>query len=243
MNTMNTSKSVTNTIYAVFALLALACFALSPTAQAGRPQPTPTPTPAPPGNSFPNGVREFTASNTFVVPGGVYKLLVEIWGAGGGGGGTSNPSSNGGGNLGGGGSAGAYTRGVLTVVPGTTITVIVGIGGPGGQIAMNGGDGGSSSVSNGSSSITSGGGHGGTPGTLIPNSQGAWGAPATPDPNWFGRGCAEVFDMGQGVWAQTNYEPFVGTVSPHGAWGAPQASSNVPGPGLTGMNGYVLITY
>src|SRR5215469_13120078 len=175
---MNEFKSVRNIIYAAVALLALACFALSPTAQAKpTPTPTPTPTPAPPGSSFPNGIREFTASNTFVVPDGVYKLLVEIWGAGGGGGGTSNLLPGGYVNDGGVGSVGAYTRGVLTVVPGTTITVIVGIGGPGGQIAMNGGDGGSSSVSNGSSSITSGGGRGGAPGNS--SGTGASGVPAT----------------------------------------------------------------
>ena len=41
---MNTCRLITNTIYAAFALLALACFALSPTAQA-KPPPTPTPNP------------------------------------------------------------------------------------------------------------------------------------------------------------------------------------------------------
>ena len=225
-------KRITNITYPAFALLALACFALSPTAQA-KPQPTPTPTPAPPG-----GVREFTASSTFVVPDGVYKLLVELWGAGGGGGGVFVSSSQ----YGGLGSAGAYTRGVLNVVPGTTVTVIVGIGGSGGQSNGNGGDGGSSSVNNGSSSITSGGGHGGAVGNLL--SPGADGAPATPDPNWFGRASAESpsWSPDRGwFWVPNIGSPFVGTVEPRGGFGGIISSIRyLPSPGA---DGYVLITY
>ena len=47
MNTMNTVRSVRHTFYIAFALLTLACFALSPTAQAKPPHPTPTPIPTP----------------------------------------------------------------------------------------------------------------------------------------------------------------------------------------------------
>jgi hypothetical protein len=231
-------KRITNITYPAFALLALACFALSPTAQA-KPQPTPTPTPAPPG-----GVREFTASSTFVVPDGVYKLLVELWGAGGGAGGCLNQPAQSE-EPGGLGSAGAYTRGVLNVVPGTTVTVIVGIGGSGAQCNFNGGDGGSSSVSNGSSSITSGGGHGGAVGNYL--GPGADGAPATPDPNWFGRASAESQswspDRGW-FWVPNIGLPFVGTVEPRGAFGGIIYSSMNNGrPGGPGADGYVFITY
>jgi hypothetical protein len=40
-------KRITNITYPTFALLTLACFALSPTAQAGKPHPSPTPIPTP----------------------------------------------------------------------------------------------------------------------------------------------------------------------------------------------------
>jgi len=260
-------KTITKITYPGFALLALACFALSPTAQAGRPHPSPTPsatpTPPPAGGGFPNGIREFTASNTFVVPDGVNKLLVEVWGAGGGAGGTSSEPISGHGtyNLGGQGSAGAYTRGVLNVVPGTTINVIVGIAGSGGQIASNGGDGGSSSVNNGSSSITSGGGHGGTAGNSSGPGPGADGAPATPDPNWFGKASAESwsytytgdwgFPSPPIFWVRNIDLPFIGTVHPHGGFGASAGTKygggsgqdSVASPGGPGTDGYVFITY
>ena len=60
----------------------------------------------------------YTGSNqSFVVPLGVTSVNVYMWGAGGGGG------------LGGGGGAGCYVQGVLTVIPGETLTIVVGQGG------------------------------------------------------------------------------------------------------------------
>lgn len=60
----------------------------------------------------------YTGSNqSFVVPSGVTSVNVYMWGAGGGGG------------LGGGGGAGCYVQGVLTVIPGETLTIVVGQGG------------------------------------------------------------------------------------------------------------------
>lgn len=58
--------------------LTLALFALAPTAgAAGKGPPT--------NSGVPNGMQEFTTvgNNGFVVPTGVTKLLVEVWGAGG----------------------------------------------------------------------------------------------------------------------------------------------------------------
>ena len=60
----------------------------------------------------------YTGSNqSFVVPSGVTSVTVYMWGAGGGAG------------LGGNGGAGCYVQGVLTVVPGETLTIVVGQGG------------------------------------------------------------------------------------------------------------------
>jgi hypothetical protein len=61
-----------------------------------------------------NGVQEFTLSGSFVVPAGITRLLVEMWG----GGSDVFPGGAGGG--------GAYARSVITVVPGSTLTVQVG---------------------------------------------------------------------------------------------------------------------
>ena len=60
----------------------------------------------------------YTGSNqSFVVPSGITSVTVYLWGAGGGAG------------LGGGGGAGCYVQGVLTVIPGETLTIVVGQGG------------------------------------------------------------------------------------------------------------------
>ncbi len=63
----------------------------------------------------------FTTSGTFIVPPGVTSITVELIGAGG----------NGGGNGGGGGGGGGYARGVFTVTPGTSYSMVVGAGGSG----------------------------------------------------------------------------------------------------------------
>lgn len=60
----------------------------------------------------------YTGSNqSFVVPSGITSVNVYMWGAGGGAG------------LGAGGGAGCYVQGILTVIPGETLTIVVGQGG------------------------------------------------------------------------------------------------------------------
>jgi|GEM_PF-3595240 len=61
----------------------------------------------------------FTASGTFVVPVGVNSITIEMVGAGG----------SGGGNGGGGGGGGGYAKGTFTVSPGTSYSIVVGVGG------------------------------------------------------------------------------------------------------------------
>src|ERR1035441_9634477 len=71
-------------------------------------------------------IQVFTTNGTFVVPGNVTRIKVELWG-GGGGGGKGSSSWNGGG-----GGAGGYAFNVFSVIPGTNFIVTVGIGGTNG---------------------------------------------------------------------------------------------------------------
>ena len=75
------------------------------------------------------GVREFVASGSFVVPAGVSRVMVEMWGGGGGG----HASGNGGGT-------GAYVQCVLPVTAGETLECVVGSGGVSGQPSQDGGN-------------------------------------------------------------------------------------------------------
>lgn len=65
-----------------------------------------------------------TGSQQWTVPAGVTSITVDVWGAGGGGG--RRRSSDG---ASGGGGGGAFSRSILTVTPGTTLTIFVGNGG------------------------------------------------------------------------------------------------------------------
>ena len=83
---------------------------------------------APAGVSAATNTQEFTTSGTFVVPTRVTKITVVTWGGGGAGGGCISSSSSRGGAGGGG---GAYAGSTLTVTPGQTVYVVVGVGGIG----------------------------------------------------------------------------------------------------------------
>jgi gliding motility-associated-like protein len=77
-------------------------------------------------------------ATTWTVPSGVTSINVQLWGGGGGGAGAG-PA-----NGAGGGGGGAYTVSTMTVVPGTTYTLTVGVGGTGGAgcaVPGNGADG------------------------------------------------------------------------------------------------------
>lgn len=60
----------------------------------------------------------YDQNGSFVVPAGITKVFVEIWGAGGGG------------SSGGGGAAGTYIQSVQNVIPGASLTITIGSGGP-----------------------------------------------------------------------------------------------------------------
>ncbi len=85
---------------------------------------------APEASQFQNE-KLFKYSTTWVVPAGVTRIMAEVWGGGAGGpiydyGGSGNTTliANGGG-------AGGYARGFMPVTPGSSLTLVVGIGGTG----------------------------------------------------------------------------------------------------------------
>jgi hypothetical protein len=68
-----------------------------------------------------------TGANNWIVPAGITRIMVEIWGGGGGGGAW------------GGGGGGGYVRGIFTVAPTDNISFNVGLGGTGASDGTNGG--------------------------------------------------------------------------------------------------------
>lgn len=87
-------------------------------------------------------------SGTWTVPAGVTKIYAEVWGGGGGGSGT------------GGGGGGGYTAGIITVIPGSSVSYSIGAGGAPGS--PNASDGGNSAVFNSTSTLLANGGAGNT---------------------------------------------------------------------------------
>jgi hypothetical protein len=89
------------------------------------------------GTNFIPSIRVFVSSGTFIVPTGVTKIEVELWGGGGGGGrGYSVATNNDGtdrGYSGGGGGAGGYGWNVFYVTPGANYTVTTPVDTDGGQ--------------------------------------------------------------------------------------------------------------
>jgi hypothetical protein len=79
-----------------------------------------------------SGTSEY--NTTWVVPGGITKIMVEAWGGGAGG----NKAGLGGG--GSGGDSGGYARGIITVVPGQTANITIGGGGIGLGATYNSGN-------------------------------------------------------------------------------------------------------
>ncbi len=131
-----------------------------------------------PASGFSN-MQVFTASGTFTVPAGITKAKITVVGGGGSGGlggtgaffnqGTSTVPTNGG--AGGAGGAGGYAVGIFTLIPGTNISVTVGVGGTSsfstlisataGGAGAAGGNATNGSASNGVNGANGGGGTGG----------------------------------------------------------------------------------
>lgn len=106
-------------------------------------------------SALPFAQQYFTATGTFTVPAGVYRLRIHAWGAGGGG--TGDVGGGGGGS----GGSGAYCTKLVEVEPGDVVTITIGAGGAAevgtGGSASNGG---STTVVVGASTSVAGGGFG-----------------------------------------------------------------------------------
>ncbi|HSE34836.1 MAG TPA: hypothetical protein VLB83_01805, partial [Candidatus Paceibacterota bacterium] len=97
-----------------------------------------------------------TANTTWVAPDGVGTVYVEAWGGGGGGAGGASGNC-----CGGGGGGGAYARSMVSVTPGNSYTVVVGIAGTAGANTPTAGGNGGDSMFSASSTILAKGGIGG----------------------------------------------------------------------------------
>ncbi|MFC1647862.1 glycine-rich domain-containing protein [Nanoarchaeota archaeon] len=207
----------------------------------------------------------YTYTSSWVAPGGVYEVQVELWGAGGAGGG-SNSNYDGGG----GGAGGQFVRKNITVVPGTNYTITVGSGGTGaansngnpggdtwfnhtgtviakggagGQSFLNGAGGGAGSTSGGFGTVVYPGGNGGD-GIADTSSGGGGGGAGTTGAG----GNASGVTQGSGT-ANWGGAGGVGTTARDGAGGAGSnygggsggsTKSSVPN---SGGDGLVNLTY
>lgn len=190
------------------------------------------------GGNATHGEKLFTANGTFVVPEGVFILMVTAVGGGGGGGGGAYNGSGGSS-----GSIGATYELAVFVVSGESISVQVGAGGGGGNSSPNGGGGGSAGGSTAGAGISSryGGGGGGGGGASGINSRilakgGSGGSGAS------GRGTNEIGGAGgaggAGAGSDRLRSAFVSSVygSPGslGASGIPNYNVHAGGAGTSG---------
>lgn len=75
---------------------------------------------------FAPGMLSITSSQSIIVPAGVTRMHVRLWGGGGGGGGAYSD-----GGAGSGGAGGGFTEGIFPVTPNASIFVTIGLGGAG----------------------------------------------------------------------------------------------------------------
>ncbi len=187
-----------------------------------------------------SGRQEFQSNGTFVVPAGVSRLSVELYGAGGGGAIMRC-------NSGGGGGAGAYTSTVLAVQEGQTLTINVGIGGVGGALSStSGGNGGDSQILDASNTVLSVA-HGGTGGQADsppcgPPTAGAAGGPSDPNAmiSHSGASAPSFSPLGSGGMGYL----ITGFVfQPNGQFGGGGAGVVVTPPAQAGQGGYALFSW
>jgi trimeric autotransporter adhesin len=199
----------------------------------------------------------FSSSTTWTCPTGVTKIYIELWGASGGGGGGSGAYTNNGcmvwnglgwsGSMGGSGGSGGYNSDTVSVVPGQTYSLIVGIGGSGGSggncIGSDGSSGGSSQFL---SLIAEGGGPGlGVHASLAngSNSGSQFGISGTVQ-NWF---YPSVTSNIPSYIPSTVFHD-VPSLAPGGYRGTAGGAGNYscscgPGSGAAGTDGFILIHY
>jgi hypothetical protein len=194
------------------------------------------------GGSIPRGLAEFQQSGYFIVPDGVTRIQVELWGAGGAG---LSPNASGSGT---GGGSGMYARGLLSVVPGNVYLVKIGLGGN----TSGSGDGGSTSFNNNLTAteiVTALGGHVGSGTASGCQGPGSAGSPLYQDidlrsiqiwrsGNLGGRNCPPSAVLIHGG------VPIRGTVDPPiTTSGGDGGQPNGGAPAQPGGDGYALITW
>jgi len=193
-----------------------------------------------------SGRQEFQSNGTFVVPAGVSRLSVELYGAGGGGAVMQC-------NSGGGGGGGAYTSTVLAVQEGQTLTINVGTGGGGGSLSpsststsgTSGGNGGDSQILDASTVPVAHGGSGGqadAPPCVAPTTGAAGGAS---DPNAMishsGASAPSFVPLASGG---MGYLITGFAFQPNGQFGGGGAGVVFPtSPAQAGQGGYVLLSW
>lgn len=197
----------------------------------------------PPGPGL-NGRQDFQAAGTFVVPTGVNRLSVELYGAGGGG--AVVPC-----NGGGGGGGGAYTSTILAVQEGQILTISVGAGGSAGTSATTaaGGNGGETQVLDANTNVLAYA-RGGGAGQPYPPAGVTCGAPApgaaggAADPNaalsHSGASAPNVFSPYNNGAAGYQVPGFA--FQPNGQVGGGGAGAYYP-PAQAGQGGYALLTW
>ena len=197
----------------------------------------------PPGPGL-NGRQDFQAAGTFVVPSGVNRLSVELYGAGGGG--AVVPC-----NGGGGGGGGAYTSTILAVQEGQILTISVGAGGSAGTSATTaaGGNGGDTQVLDANTNVLAYA-RGGGAGQPYPPARVTCGAPApgaaggAADPNaaisHSGASAPNVFSPYNNGAAGYQVPGFA--FQPNGQFGGGGAGAYYP-PAQAGQGGYALLSW
>lgn len=185
------------------------------------------------GGGLPTNFQVFDANGTFVVPAGVTRVMVEVWGGGGGGGASSQTGAGGGG----GGGGGGYGRQILTVIPGASHSVTIGAGGGSGGaggttsfgalMSASGGTGGASAGSTGGGAA---GGTGGTSAAALNVAGGSGGGS--------GNGDTQATAAGGMGGAAPNGGPGGGGGRGHFSSGSPGRTGSVPGGGGGGAGGW-----
>lgn len=186
----------------------------------------------------------WTSSGTYswVCPSGVYQVLFRGWGPGGGGGGGSN------GSPGGGGGGGGYLEVLLSVVPGQSYEVVVGVGGTVSTAVSATSFGGATSVFGGGNGGNGGSGQVGVGGTAGSDAVLQLEALSNPGAG-FGQsgyviGTTAVGGAGGGSFGTPpSYPNMSGAAGTTGFWPGGGGSGGANGAGGSGANGLVIIEW
>jgi hypothetical protein len=186
------------------------------------------------------GKQEFQSSGAFVVPSGVSRLNVELYGAGGGGAILRC-------NNGGGGGGGAYTSTILAVQEGQTLTIDVGGGGPSAPATSTpGGNGGDTQVLDANSTVltVAHGGSGGQPDFMPCGPPAAGAAGGAPDSNAMishsGASAPSTTPLNNGG---VGYLVTGFAFQPNGQFGGGGAGALFSPPAHAGQGGYALLSW